>query len=361
MAFFYIYWLLVPLQIEENKAVLKMVHGGETFRKLREVVLAEAPFDVPQGKILKAWVQVEGDKIEAGFEGGPVVEAADPTFRKGKIAILATVPARFYEMEVYMTSKNRKQFELEKQQYTLEEKQLQAENPQLVLWKKINTKGFGCGRNLRFGDLNNDGQIDVLVGQIVNHGPVDQNSEISCLTAMTFDGQILWQKGTPDRWKVTQTSDVAIQIHDINNDGKTEVIYTQNYEIIIADGATGEIIKKQPTPVSPETKERIMGDCLFFCDLSGVGYDSDIIIKDRYWNIWAYNSDLKLLWTAACNTGHYPYAKDIDGDGRDELMVGYTLFSHDGKVLWSKDEVMKDHADGMAIVDFKNDRSEEHT
>jgi hypothetical protein len=47
----------------------------------------------------------------------------------------------------------------------------------MKVWKKINTSGFGVGRNLRFGDLNNDGQIDVLIGQVVNHGPQDANSE----------------------------------------------------------------------------------------------------------------------------------------------------------------------------------------
>ena len=43
------------------------------------------------------------------------------------------------------------------------------------------------------------------------------------------------------------------------------------------------------------------------------------------------NDRLELLWDAACNTGHYPFAYDIDGDGKDELTIGYSLFDHDGK------------------------------
>jgi len=254
-----------------------------------------------------------------------------------------------------MTTANKRQFEQAKQIRIDEEKQLQASNPQLVVWRKLNTRGFGAGRNLRFGDLDNDGQIDVLIGQIVNHGPSDQYSELSCLTAMTFDGKILWQTGTPDPWKVRQTCDVAFQIHDVDNDGKTEVVYTMNRELIMADGATGKILRKQPTPVSPQTGERILVDCIFFCDLSGAGHAGDMIIKDRYRNVWVYNKDWKLLWTAACNTGHYPYAIDIDGDGRDEVMIGYTMFSHDGKVLWTKDKDLKDHSDGIAIADLKNE------
>jgi hypothetical protein len=59
------------------------------------------------------------------------------------------------------------------------------------------------------------------------------------------------------------------------------------------------------------------------------------------------------MWTAECVTGHYPYACDTDGDGRDELLIGYTLFDHDGTKLWSLDDVIKDHADGVAITQFK--------
>ena len=102
--------------------------------------------------------------------------------------------------------------------------------------------------------------------------------------------------------------------------------------------------------------ERILGDCLYFCDLQGRGYDGDFIIKDRYLNLWAYNDKLELLWENECRTGHYPYAYDVDGDGKDEIMMGYTLFDNDGTKLWTLDETIQDHADGVAIVKFNEDQ-----
>jgi hypothetical protein len=42
----------------------------------------------------------------------------------------------------------------------------------------------------------------------------------------------------------------------------------------------------------------------------------------------------------------------VDGDGRDELAVGYSLVDHDGRILWSHDRDLQDHADGVAIVPF---------
>jgi hypothetical protein len=97
---------------------------------------------------------------------------------------------------------------------------------------------------------------------------------------------------------------------------------------------------------------RILGDSLFFCDLRGTGRDTDLIIKDRYRHFWAMDEQLNVLWNGSCNTGHYPFAYDMDDDGRDELMIGYSLYDDDGTVLWSLDRQISDHADGVAIVRF---------
>ncbi|MBT3265644.1 hypothetical protein HN371_00750, partial [Candidatus Poribacteria bacterium] len=148
---------------------------------------------------------------------------------------------------------------------------------------------------------------------------------------------------------------------DIDGDGRNEVVYCKDMHIHVVDGATGRLKLRAPTPVShpPADKfERILGDCLFFCDLRGLGRAGDMIIKDRYWRLWALDDQLQPLWDAACRTGHYPYALDIDGDGRDEIAMGYALFDHDGTVLWNNEDDIGDHADGLAIVDFLQDGSD---
>src|ERR1041385_1283949 len=89
--------------------------------------------------------------------------------------------------------------------------------------------------------------------------------------------------------------------------------------------------------------------------ISGQRRAGDIVLKDRYNSLWAYSEKLELLWQGQCTTGHYPFAFDVDGDGKDELMIGYTLFDHSGKKLWSLDDTLKDHADGVAIVRFDAD------
>ena len=348
--------------VDGDKAILKMVKHASGFHEPYEKILSQIDYDWKPGQNLTADIKIKGDRIWAQLNNTIVLEAIDSTYQKGKIGLTANIPTKFMLVRVTSSEVNKRKYEARRAAFKDLEKKFQSENPKPVIWKKINTEGFGVGRNLRFGDIDNDGVIDVVIGQVLHHGPKDRNSEISCLTAMTFDGKQLWQIGKPDPWKNHLTNDVGFQIHDIDRDGKKEVIYCRNFEIIVADGATGKTEYKAPTPNTPGGKPyksvynifpRILGDCLYFCDLRGTGYDSDIIIKDRYRYLWAFNNKLELLWEAECNTGHYPYAYDVDNDGKDELMMGYTLFDSDGKKLWSLDDTVQDHADGVAILKFK--------
>jgi len=343
--------------VKGQKAILKMVRHATAFHKPYEKILAQKDCHFSPGQYLKATVEANGSHIRAELEGIAVLEADDSTYPEGKIGLMSDIPTRYRDVKVTTTAAGKKRLLERLAKRERELKRLQAANPRPVLWKKVKTDKFGVGRNLRFGDLDGDGQIDVLIGQVIHHGPADSYSELSCLTAMTFDGKILWQVGQPDAWKNHLTNDVGFQIHDLDGDGRNEVIYCMNFEIIVADGATGKTKYKAPTPKSkpPYRYPRILGDCLYFCDLRGTGHPRDIIIKDRYRHLWALNDRLEIMWEGECTTGHYPYAYDVDGDGKDELSIGYSLFDDDGKVLWSLDEKVKDHADGVAIVRFKPD------
>lgn len=346
---------------DDNQLVLLKVDQGKAFRIPNEKELDESFLIFNQDSPIDLKIQVEGNQITVFQDENQIMTAEDSDFQSGKIGLLSDSPTSFKHVQVTTSEELYNQATAQQMAQQHLQDSLVAQNPKMHVYRQMYLGEGGVGRNVRFGDLNGDGMVDVLLGQVTHHGPKDRNSELSCLTAMTLDGEILWQTGKPDPWKTMVTNDVAFQIHDINQDGETEVIYCKNQELIIAEGATGKIIKKVKTPLSPGGKalssghnkfKHILGDAIYFLDLQGNGYDSDFILKDRYSYLWAYDADLNILWEGECRTGHYPYAYDTDNDGKDELLTGYTLFDNDGTQLWSLDDELSDHADGVAIVRF---------
>jgi hypothetical protein len=342
--------------IKDSLAYISVFNHGLTFNKLNEKVLVSQPFIFNKGQELTAIVLVEGNKINASLNNEVELEITDDTFAKGKIGLVSNQKAVFKSVEVLASREEVKAIKTRLAAIESEFQKLHDSNPGMIVWKKVKTPGFGVGRNLRFGDIDGDGQTDVLIGQVTHHAwPRDSHSELSCLTAMTFDGKIIWQIGKPDPEKNHLTNDVGFQIIDLDNDGKNEVVYCMNFQIMVADAATGKTKYMAATPKSKIANDRfsrILGDCLFFFDAEGKGWDSNILIKDRYTNFWVMDSKLKLLWGGSCKTGHYPYAYDVDRDGKDELVIGYSLYDHDGKQLWCLDDQIEDHSDGVALVDF---------
>lgn len=211
----------------------------------------------------------------------------------------------------------------------------------------IAVKDFGS-ETLRVGDLNGDGAPDLLFVQST-YGP----REITCLTATTIHGDVLWQTGTPAPDNGRLYSDLPVQVYDWDGDGRNEVLYVRQahyaevypedgwarqrarrYEghatMIVLDGLTGQERSTFPLPAPAD-------DSFLFADLTGRGRREDFVVKDRYWNMWGVSRDGGVLWHWEGSPGHFPAIADLDDDGRDEVFVGFALIDHDGTVLFSRD------------------------
>ena len=211
----------------------------------------------------------------------------------------------------------------------------------------IDVKDFGA-ETLRIGDLTGDGAPDLLFVQSVH-----ATREITCLTATTISGDILWQTGTPSADNGRIYSDLPVQVYDWDGDGRNEVLYARQaqyaepdlsggwarerakrYEgdatMVVLEGMTGKEKATLPLPAPAD-------DCFLFADLTGRGRREDLVVKDRYWNMWGVSHEGETLWHWEGSTGHFPALADVDGDGRDEVFVGFALLDHDGTVLFEKD------------------------
>ncbi|MCC6445358.1 MAG: hypothetical protein IT210_18100 [Armatimonadetes bacterium] len=223
----------------------------------------------------------------------------------------------------------------------------------------IDVKDFGA-ETLRIGDLDGDGAPDLLFAQSIY-----ETREITCLTATTIQGEVLWQSGKPSPDNGRIYGDLPVQIYDWDGDGANEALYirqaryaepvlleggererARRYEghaaMIVLDGRTGREKASFPLPAPAD-------DCFLFADLTGRGRREDLVIKDRYWNMWGVGHNAQVLWHWEGSPGHFPAIADVDGDGRDEAFVGSALIDHDGRVLFNNDPAGA-HQDAAYIV-----------
>lgn len=230
------------------------------------------------------------------------------------------------------------------------------------LVRAIETRDFGAV-TVRIGDLNGDGAPDLLFVQSAY-----DTREVRCLTATTIHGERLWQVGSPSADNGRAYSDLPVQIYDWDHDGVNEVLYVRQaqyaewsgivhnghrirqratrYEgtatMVVLDGTTGREKTSFPLPAPAD-------DAFAIADLTGRGRPEDFVVKDRYWNIWGIARTGELLWHWEGAVGHYPAIADVDGDGRDEVFLGYSLLDHDGRPLFAH-PAAKHHQDAACMV-----------
>jgi len=329
-----------------------------------KAVLAEARWQADFARYHELRLTLEGATVRASLDGKALFEVSDHLLTVGRIGLLATGPARFGPVEVHMTEAEALRVNAEAGAAETDLEAARDRYPRPALWRMIETPDFGTGRHIRFGDLDGDGRLELVLAQyteVLNGGDFPF---LSCLTALDLDGKVLWQWGEPNRAHGIIPADLPVQIHDIDGDGAAEVVCCRNFEIAVLDGKTGERKYGAATPepgkmatwLPEDDLFRIPGDSVCFADLRGMGARRDLLIKDRYSNLWAYDGRVNLLWRFHGNTGHFPAVADLDGDGRDEVMIGYTLLDHDGTVLWRLD--VPDHQDAIAIAPLEAARAE---
>ncbi len=333
--------------------------------KKERTLLAECPFTYDCDTLYTLFARCTGTELVCGVDGTVLLTARDDRFADGKVALAAYMPAQYTDFIVTATPEAAARVTARKdaKRARLAEKRSRYAQPKLH--KVIDLKNFGASRQIRFGHLMGGEDWYFVMAQHQKRVFKERYCNISCLTAVNMQtGEVLWQLGEPSDLSVNQdtTCDLPFQVYDINNDGYDEVIFAQDFQVKILDGRTGKLLRTMPTPYNDDPADQILGiefqkhafdrlnvDAIRIVNVSGKEHASDILIKDRYARFWVYDENFNLLWKFTHNnTGHFPYAYDFNGDGKDEIFSCYNMISSDGKLVWQL-PINTDHTDEIVI------------
>ncbi len=324
-------------------------------------VLAWAPADIPPNRWFDIRVEARGPNIAARV-GPAELACQNGVYASGCVGFIAARPARFGPVQVTALAGEADRLEQSREgrRDRLAAKRRRFGRP--VVWKKYDTGGFGSGRRIRIGDLTGDGRYDFLLVQL-NTG---EARGLGGMTAMSADGEVLWQAGRiAAPAEMESSGDAPVQIHDIDGDGRNEVVCAWQDEFQVLDGATGKLKHAAPLPTMKplpvcfkqnvnhwgagfsDGGPRVVPSAICFADLAGRGAARDVLLVDHYHTLVALTPELKELWRTVTSHGHFPQAFDFDGDGREDVLAGYQHLSPDGELLGRV--CLTDHQDAIYV------------
>jgi hypothetical protein len=228
-----------------------------------------------------------------------------------------------------------------------------ARVPVIEPWARIQLDPDYAGQWIVTGDVDGDGQVDIVSARNVSENDVHYTSAVC---AQRLDATVIWRWGDPGIGRRKLHHDVACQIYDWDGDGRNEVVLLTDGFLVQLEGSTGRELRRFPIPAQA-------ADCLLFANLSRNERATDVLVKNRYWQIWALDSDGNQLWTVrepgGYRTAHQPRPIDLDDDGIDEIMAGYAMLNADGSVRWTYQsqavEQARGHLDACRVFNLDPD------
>jgi outer membrane protein assembly factor BamB len=243
------------------------------------------------------------------------------------------------------------------------------------LEKRLSIEPFG-GSILTLSDIDGDGRQELLIlqsaGQFsseIEPQSIDPvNRDLYCLTAVDLDGEVLWQQGSPhDRPEVpfiTHGGSKSLLAEDVDGDGRIEVLTVHAGHLVVYDGETGE--EKASTNLPSDNYITIYTACF---DRSARGRQIICKVNNRAYPPWPYANPLMILNSdltcyaepfAVEGAGHNMVVIDFDGDGLDEILIGYSLLDHELNEIWKMDfgedfDYFGNHADSIGVGDINCD------
>ncbi len=327
--------------IEGNTVTLKHVQQSVTPLRPIERILDIRPLIWSPGERLNATVTVRRNKVSTILNDSINMHAEGLSSLSGKIGLISDLPARFHNVEVKLLSGEQRQLSRKQRQLDRRLELHQSDHPEMVRWKRFDTGEFGTNQNIRLGDLNGDGNKEIVFVR-----PDLSGMGVGSISVINLDGELMWQYGKLVACEACEGKELPVQVHDLDGDGSREVIFASKGWIHMLDGKTGKRLRRFRIPGSGDVNSLIFGD------LMGVGRDNCILLSDREHLLKALNEKGELLWEQYVGSGSQPVVYDMDDDGRHEVLMGYSLINPDGELIFDVGAHIGDRCNGVAVYEM---------
>ncbi len=252
-------------------------------------------------------------------------------------------------------------------------------NPPMRSYISIPFQGNYICSKVAMADLNGDGRYDFVIKQpqqTTDPGVWQKSTDTFKVEAYLHDGTFLWRKDLG--WNIEQGVWWSpMVVFDFDGDGRaeaalktapTDVDYRNPEDhpypgrvmsgpeyVSLLDGMTGRELDRADWPArgrvedwGDEKNNRASRHLLGVAYLDGVR-PSLIVLRGTYtrMRVDAYHlvdRRLQKVWSWDGDTEEPPvrgqgmhgmHAADVDGDGRDEIILGAAVLDDDGKILWN--------------------------
>ncbi|MFC2135620.1 PQQ-binding-like beta-propeller repeat protein [Bacteroidota bacterium] len=160
-------------------------------------------------------------------------------------------------------------------------------------------------------DINNDGKKEIIFG-----------SEMGVVYALSHEGKPLW------KFKAEGTVRGEIMIKDVNKDEKPEIIFGSGDKNIYVLSAFGELIKKYEVGCQVESTIEVHGDKIIFGCNDGIIHCIELSGKE----LWKIQTDAKII--------AQPSIGKLFGNEQEYVVIGsidhylYAIQLEDGEIAW---------------------------
>jgi outer membrane protein assembly factor BamB len=298
--------------------------------------------------------ELKEDRIRCFLDDRLAFRANDERIDRGKAGIRSNAESRFQFVRVSSDREGIEEFERERRRREEELRRIRERYPKPVLYRRIDISEFGSRPiNVRFAHVRGAEKLDMIL--IYGRRAV----------ALSGEGEMLWNLEFPEEWGRT------LHCCDIDADGIAEVVTLVGGELVVIDPTTGEYKARRGFPKASTFEGGVEGtlanpynavDPIYIANFLGDQTRQILLKGGAYHGAWAFDHNLEPLWEMPnVKYGHHLDCYDVDGDGREEAIVGHAVINAEGKVIsltegiWRRTQPY--HADRpiAADIDIDND------